>query len=92
MHVMFISPYACIGFTYLRVLFTYLIVFFFFWEWRGGLCLSPYACSTGLVGLVFFFFLGFDFICLMGLVLKQKLYFVQHFSGVIILICCYYLI
>lgn len=42
--------------------------------------------------LVCFFFFGFDFICLMGLVLKQKLYFVQHFSGVIILICCYYLI
>ena len=36
MHVMFISPYACIGFTYLRVLFTYLIVFFFFLGMEGG--------------------------------------------------------
>ena len=44
---------------------------------------------TNFIGLVFFFGGG---IYLMGLVMEQKLYFRQHFSGIMVLICCYYLI
>ena len=43
---------------------------------------------TNFIGLVFFW----GGIYLMGLVMEQKLYFRQHFSGIMVLICCYYLI
>ena len=47
---------------------------------------------TNFIGLVFFFFGGGGVIYIMGLVIEQKLYFRQHFSGIMVLICCYYLI
>ena len=40
----------------------------------------------------FFFGGGGGVIYIMGLVMEQKLYFRQHFSGIIVFICCYYLI
>ena len=76
MHVLGLLIYM----HYLYILYIYL---FIFWV----LCLSPYVCT----GFSIFFFL-FGFICLMGLIMEQKLYFRQHFSHVIVLICCFYLI
>ena len=57
--------------------FTYFHMFFFLF--------------TYFIGFLFFIFY-FYFIYLIGLVMEQKLYFRQHLFGVIVLICCYYLI